>query len=80
MSLTHDDIRKIAADTIAMDLGAHTEDHRYVRTKREGEAELRKLKNKILASLCIWAIPLILTYVVVALWNDVVAKIAAVVK
>lgn len=80
MSLTHDDVRRIAADTIGMDLQAHSEDHRYTRTKREGEAELRRLKNKILASMCIWAVPLVLTYIAVTLWKDVVGKIAALVK
>lgn len=80
MSLTPEDVRRIATESVAMDLQEHTEDHRWTRGKREGEAELAKLKRKILASACIYAVPLILGFVLVSVWHEFVAKLAALLK
>jgi hypothetical protein len=78
--MSPEEVRRIAEESIAMDLQEHTEDHRWTRTKREGEAELARLKRKILASACIYAVPLILGFILVSVWHEFVAKLAAVLK
>lgn len=78
--MSPDEVRRIAEESIAMDLQEHTEDHRWARSKREGEAEIAKLKRKILASACIYAVPLILGFVLISVWHEFVAKLAAVLK
>jgi len=75
-----EDVRRIAEESIAMDLQQHTEDHRWTRSKREGELELARLKRKILASACIWAVPFIFGFVLISVWHEFVAKLAALLK
>jgi hypothetical protein len=78
--LSPDDIETIAERTVAMLAGAkrihwvdpevHADDHGWVAVQRKREQDFIELRQKILTSACIWAVPIILAFVLSAFWRE----------
>jgi hypothetical protein len=58
-----------------VDPETHADHHDWVRAKKAGEEEFKQLRRRIILSACIWAVPIILAFIVSAIWRDVVARI-----
>lgn len=80
MSLTHDDVRRIAREAVSVDTVVHADDHRWVNSKRVDEAEIRTLRRRLIQSGIFWTLPLALGFLALAVWHEFVARLAALVK
>lgn len=80
MSLSPADIELIAAKTVDLLAGAkrahwvepeiHAHDHVWIGAQRKREQDFIALRQKIITSACIWAVPIILAFVLSSIWRE----------
>lgn len=58
-----------------VDPESHYDHHKWITRQISRERDYAQLREKILTSACIWAIPLILGFVGVSVWREVVKQI-----
>lgn len=87
MNLTTQDIEAIASKTADelstrkraqwVDPETHQEHHTWVSRQLKRETEYSELRQKILTSACIWAIPIVLAFALSALGRELVRLMRA---
>jgi len=77
-----DDLADKVADRIMVakrlqwvDPETHANHHEWIKGKQAFEEDIKNLKRRIILSACIWAVPIILAFLLSSVWRSVIAAI-----
>ena len=81
-SIDYEQLAEVVANRIMsakraqwVDPETHSEHHDWIKQKVAEEEDLRLLRRRIIASACIWAVPLIMAFLASAFWRELIRLI-----
>lgn len=80
MSLSHDEMKELSRNVLDMDPRDHWVDHQWTKAMRDNDARWLRMREKILTSAAVFALPIALGFLATALWHEVASRLAALVK